>query len=258
VTPASDTIVLCYHAISSTWDAELSITPAHFTHQVRTLLDRGYEPVRFSDAVRNHGRGRRLAVTFDDAYRSVIDLALPILQQWDAPATVFAPTDFIGREAPMSWPGIEQWLITPSRDELMPMTWDELGKLRAADWEIGSHTASHPHLTTLDDASLKHELRRSKQVCEEHLGAGCVSLAYPYGDVDPRVVRAAEDAGYDTAALLSSRFAAALPLEWPRVGIYRVDDARRFALKVSPAMRRLQGSVLWDALDAAGARARRR
>jgi peptidoglycan/xylan/chitin deacetylase (PgdA/CDA1 family) len=39
---------------------------------------------------------RAVCITFDDGYRSTHDLALPILKQFDLPATVFVTTGFIG------------------------------------------------------------------------------------------------------------------------------------------------------------------
>jgi peptidoglycan/xylan/chitin deacetylase (PgdA/CDA1 family) len=115
------------------------------------------------------------------------------------------------------------------------MAWDDLGELADRGWEIGSHTCSHPRLTTCDDDSLAHELVSSRACCEEVLGLPC-----PYGDVDTRVVAAAAAAGYTSAAALPQRPHEDLPLEWPRVGIYHKDTTARFALKISPAVRRLR------------------
>jgi peptidoglycan/xylan/chitin deacetylase (PgdA/CDA1 family) len=247
----ADSIVLCYHALSHTWDAELSTTPELFERQVRRLLDGGYHPVRFSEAVTLPATRPVFAVTFDDAYRSVRELGLPILERLQVPATVFAPTDYIGSERPMAWPGIEQWLDGPCEHELTPMSWDELAALAAAGWEIGSHTGSHPHLTKLDNLALADELDRSKAACERHLPGPCQSIAYPYGDVDQRVIAATAQAGYATAGTLPGRITPGGALDWPRVGIYHADADRRFALKVSPRVRRLRASRAWDALGAA-------
>ena len=60
----------------------------------------------------------------------------------------------------MAWPGIDQWLGGAHEAELMPMSWDELGRLAEAGWEIGSHSRTHPQLTQLDDESVAHELDR--------------------------------------------------------------------------------------------------
>lgn len=241
-------IVLCYHAISPTWEADLSTTAERLEHQLALLTERGYRGVTFSAAVASP-RERVVAVTFDDAYRSVIDLARPILDRFGLPATVFAPSAGIDAGL-LSWDGIDQWLGTPHAHELTPMSWQELGTLAEAGWEIGSHTVSHPHLTQIGDRELEDELRRSKARCEERLGSPCTSLAYPYGDVDARVIGATARAGYLTAAALPAYLGSRDPLDWPRVGVYRADDDRRFALKVSPASRWLRGSPLGLLLDA--------
>jgi peptidoglycan/xylan/chitin deacetylase (PgdA/CDA1 family) len=238
---AADVLVLCYHALSPTWDAALSTTPERFERQLTLLHRRGYRGATFSDAVLGRGGGRVLAVTFDDAYRSVLELARPILDALNMPATVFAPTDFIGAEAPLSWAGVDHWRGGEHAHELTPMSWSEL-RLRAdGGWEIGSHTCSHPRLTTLEDAALVDELERSKAECEQRIGADCTSLAYPYGDVDARVVAACARAGYRAAAALPERWLGPpSPMEWPRIGIYHIDDGLRYRGKVSPAVRRVR------------------
>jgi len=247
----SDVLVLAYHAVSSEWRSPLSVSPDLLEAQVRRKLEGGYEPVTFTDAVRAHRAarsgthrrcGRLLAVTFDDAYASVLTHAQPALERLGAPATVFVPTDHPARGAPMSWPGIDHWVGTPDEQELMPMSWGQLGGLAARGWEIGSHTCSHPHLTTLDDADLARELTVSRAVCERELGRPCTSLAYPYGDFDERVARAASEAGYETCATLNAQTQPWDPMQWPRVSVYDVDQRWRFALKASPAVRRLLAS----------------
>jgi peptidoglycan/xylan/chitin deacetylase (PgdA/CDA1 family) len=250
----TDTIVLCYHAISVDWSADLSTTPERLESHLALLAKRGYQPVCFTDAVRGAARGRTVAITFDDAYRSVLALARPVLDRFGFPATVFAPTDGVSAGDPLRWPGIDQWLGGPHEHELAPMSWSELRVLADAGWEIGSHTASHPHLTQLDDAALEDELVRSKAACEQSLGRPCGSLAYPYGDVNARVIEATARAGYDVAGALPERLGSEDPLCWPRIGIYRVDDDRRFRLKVSSTLRRARGSRLWGPLARAASR----
>src|SRR4051794_5860117 len=189
----SDTLVLCYHAVSTTWTADLSITPERLERQLSLLVGRGYRGDTFTDAVTTSQTGRILVVTFDDAYRSVIELARPILAALGLPGTVYAPTDYVGSERPMSWPGIDHWSDGPHERELIPMGWDELGRLADDGWEVGSHTRSHPHLTQVeDDGALDGELAESRRLIEERLSRACRSIAYPYGDHDDRVVAATE------------------------------------------------------------------
>src|SRR5215210_3808504 len=101
---ASDVLILCYHAVSRTWPADLSVTPEQLERQLGRLVARGYRGATFTEALARPVRGKVLAVTFDDAYRSVLERAFPILSDLRLPATVFVPTDFAGTERPMSWP----------------------------------------------------------------------------------------------------------------------------------------------------------
>jgi peptidoglycan/xylan/chitin deacetylase (PgdA/CDA1 family) len=230
----SDVLVLCYHAVSERWTA---------------LVERGYRGATFSEAVTSPPAPRTVAVTFDDGYRSVLERAQPIMSRLGLVGTVFVVTGSVGSERPLSWPGVDHWIGTEHERELVPLAREELGQLLEAGWEVGSHTRTHPHLTTLDDGELESELRGSREDCERLLGRPCDSLAYPYGDCDERVVVAAGRAGYRVAGALSSRLRAARPLEWPRIGIYYGDDDRRFRAKASPAIRRLRATSAFGAAD---------
>jgi peptidoglycan/xylan/chitin deacetylase (PgdA/CDA1 family) len=239
-------LVLCYHAVSERWPASLSVTPEAFERQVRLLSRSGFEGETFDRATSRAPDGRRVAITFDDAYLSVFELAKPILDDAGFPATVFVPTDYPARPGqPMAWDGIDKWAGGPYERELRPMSWEQLGMLADAGWEIGSHTCSHPRLSSLTDEDLALELVESRLAVAERLNRPCNTLAYPYGDHDVRVVEAARVAGYVAAATLPGRLSKARRLAWPRIGIYHVDDERRFRLKTSAAVRRLRGTRLW-------------
>ncbi len=240
----SDVLVLCYHAVSEDWPAALSATPAALEAQLRFLVERGYEGATFHEAVTDPPAAKTLAVTFDDAYRSVLTRGEPILRSLGLVGTVFVPTAHAGSDAPMAWPGIDGWLGGPHEEELLPLSWEELRRLADLGWEIGSHSRTHPRLPELDDAALTQELEDSRGECERRLEQPCRTVAYPYGAEDDRVVRATAEAGYEAAAALSSRLSHGDPLRFPRIGIYHSDSAREFALKVHPAVRRMRGSPL--------------
>ena len=139
-----ETLVLCYHAVSISWPPKLAVRPDRFERQLEHVLERGYVATTFTEAVTAPPAPRTVAITFDDAYRSVYELGLPILERLGLPATVFAPTEQIGGDQPMAWPGIDQWLDTEHRGELLGASWEQLAELAEAGWEIGSHTCAHP------------------------------------------------------------------------------------------------------------------
>lgn len=234
-----DAVVLCYHALSEDWPAPLAVRPRAFERQILIMLERGYRATTFARLSRDRPTEKTFVVTFDDAFRSVVDLALPILQRHDVPATVFAVSDFASRGGPLRWSGIDEWANGPHATELEGLNWSELRPLIDIGWEVGSHTVSHPRLPAIGEERLHEELSASRERCERELGE-CQTLAYPYGDVDARVAEAARSAGYSAAAGMTSRSAGLGQFGWPRVGVWRGDDLRRFRLKVSSPVRRVR------------------
>jgi peptidoglycan/xylan/chitin deacetylase (PgdA/CDA1 family) len=243
-------LILCYHAVSDRFTASLSVSPRALRDQLGMLVRRGFQGATFSAALDRPRAGKTLVVTFDDAYRSVARLGFPILDELGLPATVFAPTAYIGTEVPMCWDGIDRWHETAHETELIPCSWRELEMLVDAGWEVGSHTRTHPRLPELTDAELTTELRESRRDCEQHLGVRCRSIAYPYGAVDERVADAVADAGYSFAAELPGSFRTpSESLRWPRVGLYHRDAPWRFRLKTARLTRALRATSAWGMLD---------
>jgi peptidoglycan/xylan/chitin deacetylase (PgdA/CDA1 family) len=228
--------------VSEDWSSTLSVTPQALESQLEFLASKGYVGATFTEAALEDHRGKVVAVTFDDGYRSVGELAGPILERFGFPGTVFVPTRFMGSTQPMAWDGIDEWVGTPHEHELMPMSWEGLRSLAGAGWEIGSHTVSHPRLTTLGDDDLHQELVDSREECGRMIGTACRSIAFPYGDCDARVIEASREVGYSAVATIPWRLARSGRFVWPRTGIFQEDGGRVFRMKVSPILRRLRAS----------------
>jgi len=239
-----DLLVLCYHAVSPTWESFLAVEPERLRGQVRRLLHRGYRPMTLSDALAEPD-GRRFVVTFDDGYTSILERGLPVLRDLGVPATVFVPTDLIDEAGLFSSLPAEQ--MPREREDLRCMSWPQVRDLLDAGWEVGSHTCTHPHLPELDDEDLSAELRRSREICEERLERPCETIAYPFGSYDGRVVEASAAAGYRLAVTLESRMFEPIvgrgPLTLPREGIFRETGRLKF---VAPEM--------WRAVEPRGHR----
>lgn len=109
-----------------------------------------------------------VSLTFDDGRREQYSKFYPILEKHELKATFYVVTERIG------WKGI--------------MGWDELRVIHRDGNEIGSHTHTHRHLTTLPNDELEFEFKKSKDVLRPF---NCCTLAYPYGEYDERVVEEA-------------------------------------------------------------------
>jgi peptidoglycan/xylan/chitin deacetylase (PgdA/CDA1 family) len=137
------------------------------------------EPVRVYDVIPQP----MVTLSFDDDNHSVYDTAFPILEASGLPASFY----FIGNSL------TEEWKT-------------RLKFLEDQGWEIGSHSQTHPDLTTLSDAELEYELQQSKAELEA-AGLTVSGFAYPEGSgtKDGRVLRQVKQY-YDYARSASSGY----------------------------------------------------
>jgi peptidoglycan/xylan/chitin deacetylase (PgdA/CDA1 family) len=124
----------------------------------------------------------------DDGYRSIYNIAYPILKKYGYTAILFVYTNFVGVSK-------------------MAVTWDQLKEMQAEGFTIGSHTIYHSDLTQPKEgetdrefiARIKEELDGSKKIIDQKLGQNTYFLAYPFGYYDQRSMQMASDAGYKMA-----------------------------------------------------------
>jgi peptidoglycan/xylan/chitin deacetylase (PgdA/CDA1 family)/lysophospholipase L1-like esterase len=111
-----------------------------------------------------------VSLTFDDGTQSQLSLGIPALNARGMKGTFFVITDWVGG------------------------AWDPWKNAAIAGHEIGSHTKSHPYLTTLSTSQLIDELGGSLPLIDAQITSQNVfSLAYPYGDVNSTVSSVARD-----------------------------------------------------------------
>jgi peptidoglycan/xylan/chitin deacetylase (PgdA/CDA1 family) len=177
--PSPRFVVLYYHEVPDE-------ARSRFARQMQAL-SRGTTVVRAAHAGSLPNGGSHVAITFDDAFRSVRTNAVPELLNQGFPATIFVPVDCLGEK-----PG---WEMDNGLDDQV-MTSDELRSL-PEPIELGSHSLSHPHLTRIDMERLGDEVTRSRHKLAELTGSPVSLLAFPYGEYDDRVVGTCRLAGYE-------------------------------------------------------------
>jgi peptidoglycan/xylan/chitin deacetylase (PgdA/CDA1 family) len=100
--------VVNYHRVLAQPDPLLESEPdlVAFRWQM-ALLAECFNVMPLYDALRALDAGklppRTVCITFDDGYRSVHDLALPILREFKLPATVFVTSGYVGDDAGNMW-----------------------------------------------------------------------------------------------------------------------------------------------------------
>ncbi len=84
-------------------------------------------------------------------------------------------------------------------DDFAAISWQQAREMDQKGVEIGSHTLTHPILTTIGDERLEHELSESRAQLETVLKRRIEHFCYPNGDYDERVQREVARAGYGSA-----------------------------------------------------------
>jgi peptidoglycan/xylan/chitin deacetylase (PgdA/CDA1 family) len=112
-------------------------------------------------------------LTFDDGYRSFLNVALPCLRKFGFPAVIFVPTAYIG--------GVNAFDANEEPLEEI-CDWDELRELEQQGISVQSHGVAHRRLSELDVQQQRKEIFESKQVLEEILGKRVDLFSFAYGD----------------------------------------------------------------------------
>ena len=122
-------------------------------------------------------KGPNVAITFDDAFLSVAENALPELSALALPCMIFVPAGFMGMTP--SW-GVEDPNST-FREQVMNRSL--LAAMSPTLVKLGSHSMSHPHLSELNAISLQVELKSSREELQDVVQYPVKTIAAPYGDL---------------------------------------------------------------------------
>lgn len=226
--------ILMYHAVGHR-PAEaayaLSVSPEAFAEQMAVLDGNGFTPLTTRELGEAWRSGRAVLpakpvlITFDDGYEGVHRHALPTLVKHGFRSSLFVTTGWL------RGPGDEGGALDTMLD------WDQVRALAAAGAEIGGHSHTHPQLDQLDDARLRFELLRCRELVAAELGSAPGSLAYPYGYSSRRVRTAVRDAGFAQALAVNNGLAARAqgPYALRRVTVRRGTTTDRFERMVQDA-----------------------
>ena len=174
-----------------------AITPHAFSEHMRYLGDHGYSALTVSQFVSHLDDPAALpaqnmvVITFDDGFADFYAHALPILQDYDYPATIYITSGFVGKSS--------EWLTSEGEGKRPMLRWREIRALCKLGIECGSHTQSHRELDTMPLVEAMQEISTSKQIMEEHLGEPVESFAYPHGYHSDKIKSLVMEAGYKSA-----------------------------------------------------------
>ena len=181
--------ILVYHNFSKTRSEKETLTEDNFNAQMKYLKQNSYHVIsldRFMGFLdyKEQLPEKSIVITFDDAWRSAYDIALPILNKYGFTATFFIYTDFIGGGKALSWKHIKE--------------------LSEKGFDIQCQTKTHRNLSIPKKNesfkayfnSIEREITYPKKLLKKMLKKDCRYLAYPYGETNNLVIAILKKHGY--------------------------------------------------------------
>jgi peptidoglycan/xylan/chitin deacetylase (PgdA/CDA1 family) len=227
--------ILMYHQIAETGaekTRQWRTTPADFAAQLEFLRGAGYYSLSFDDwrtatKARQAPPGKPIILTFDDGYVDFRETAAPLLREYGFTANLFVVSDLVGTAS--TW---DEDLGEPAP----LMGWDEIQQVAGQGFGIGSHSARHRALVTLELGELASDLARSRHLLEARLGRAVTAISYPYGLYDQKVATAAAASGFQFGVTTDGARApwSAPLLALPRLEVQGGASLEDFALLLEP------------------------
>lgn len=183
---------LMYHKIkdqveNTEEDQSMSVSTANFEAQLKALLEEGYTPINFKQ-LKDYLEGKAglpkkpILITADDGYLCNYTKAYPILKKYNAQATFFVTSLYVGMT-----------------NENEHFSWEQAKEMEASGLiDIQSHTHGHTLMNELDKTDVSYEIQKSFGDIEKYLGNRDVKvLAYPQFLHTSKVKEWASECGVD-------------------------------------------------------------
>ena len=179
-------VAVMYHRFGEDAHPSTNIRIDQFEAHIQELTEGDYTVLPLEKIVDLLSSGERLpdravAITVDDAYRSVYAEAWPRLRKAGLPFTLFVATETVEKGLPAF------------------MTWDQIRELRDDGVTIGAHGHSHGHLPRESLDAIRADIDRSNAIYKRELGAVPVLFAYPFGETSADIIKLVRKSGYRAA-----------------------------------------------------------
>ncbi len=181
--------ILVYHNFSKTSAEKTTLAEDDFDAQMKYLKQNHFHVISLDQLMgfldyNEQLPEKSIVITFDDAWRSAYDIALPILKKYGFTATFFIYTDFIGGGKALSWENIKS--------------------LSKMGFDIQCQTMTHRNLSipkkneSFEEyfKSIETEITYPKKMLKKMLNKDCRYLAYPYGETNNLVIAVLKKHGF--------------------------------------------------------------
>jgi peptidoglycan/xylan/chitin deacetylase (PgdA/CDA1 family) len=207
--------VLVYHTIServTPLPGDIDIPRDKFAQQLE-WLSRWSRVGLLEQTLSDSFRGMT-AITFDDGFRDNLVVALPLLEKFKLPMTLFVTAGYVGQG-----------------EYLSPNELREIANHPLVT--IGAHGLWHRNFTKVSMEEARAELVSSRLLLQTITGKSIDFMAWPYGECNEQLERLSRECGY-RAAWSVWKGTNSTHSRW-RVPLGRRDSMLRFVAKVSGA-----------------------
>lgn len=207
--------LLMYHSIAPEAPTGMNTPPDIFETQVAWLKNQGYHFCTITELLANPS-AKSVAITFDDGFANNYHYAFPILQKYQAKATIYLAPQIAGIDK-----------LTPEQIKIM-----QASHLI----EFGAHSVSHINLAQAPTEQAQQEIQQSKQQVEQLTGQPCYSFAYPFGRFNEQVVEWVKQAGFSSAVTTKKKIIASpsqQPFIIPRISTHGAMDKAQFYVAIT-------------------------
>lgn len=228
-------IVFCYHSISEdNW--RFGVAFSELKKQVQYLL-LNFDSISLKD-LDLYLKGKKVinnpsfVITFDDGYKDILKTKTYFKKLGIKPG-LFVLSDSI--HANFQELGTKRKFLTERN----------IKNLKNSGWEIGSHSATHSDLTTLDKQTLLDEIKISKKELEKKLGFKINYFAYPKGRYSLKVLKVVRESGFNLGLSMDDGVInkGINKLVIPRIGVDRTHNFSEFKNIFSPAVVLVRGFI---------------
>lgn len=174
--------ILLYHRIATVSNDPLMLCVSEKCFEEHLIfLKKHYNIIKLTELserlLQNKLVGNEAAITFDDGYKDNLTNALPLLEKYNVPATIFITTSLLGKRASFKWD--MQYHYT---DRAVFLDENEISILYKHPLiEIGAHTHDHLRLSDEDEHAQRYTIIKNKTIIEQIVGKTITTFAYPFG-----------------------------------------------------------------------------
>ncbi len=180
-------VAVMYHRFGENEYPSTNIRIQQFKSHVQEMTSDKYNVMSLEKIITNLQAGkplpdRSVAITIDDAYSSVYEIAWPMLKSAGLPFTIFMSADPVdqGKGGYMSWDQLREMSQSPLVD-------------------IAGHSLRHAHLAEINIQTAQHDIQSDFQRIKDEIGKAPALFSYPYGEASTELMNIVKETGYISA-----------------------------------------------------------